>query len=81
MKTVAAAIEFGTSKIITLLAESGGFTRCEIIGSGTFFGISLFGAAFEPALLFVMAPGGFITLGVMMILVNQLTKKLAAKGV
>lgn len=35
MKTVAAAIEFGTSKIITLLAESGSFTRCEIIGSGT----------------------------------------------
>ncbi len=35
MKTVAAAIEFGTSKITTLLAESGGFTRCEIIGSGT----------------------------------------------
>jgi cell division protein FtsA len=35
MKTVAAAIEFGTSKIITLIAESGGFTRCEIIGSGT----------------------------------------------
>lgn len=35
MKTVAAAIEFGTSKIVTLLAESGGFTRCEIIGSGT----------------------------------------------
>lgn len=53
----------------------------EIIGSGTFFGIALFGASFEPALLFVMAPGGFITLGVMMILVNQLSKKLAAKGV
>jgi len=35
MKTVAAAIEFGTSKIVTLLAESGGFTRCEIVGSGT----------------------------------------------
>ena len=35
MKTVAAAIEFGTSKIITLIAESGGFTRCEIVGSGT----------------------------------------------
>ena len=35
MKTVAAAIEFGTSKIITLIAESGSFTRCEIIGSGT----------------------------------------------
>lgn len=35
MKTVAAAIDFGTSKIVTLLAESGGFNRCDIIGSGT----------------------------------------------
>ena len=35
MKTVAAAIDFGTSKIVTLLAESGGFTRCDIVGSGT----------------------------------------------
>ena len=35
MKTVAAAIEFGTSKIVTLIAESGSFTRCEIVGSGT----------------------------------------------
>jgi len=35
MKTQAAAIEFGTSKIVTILAESGGFNRCEIIGSGT----------------------------------------------
>ncbi len=53
----------------------------EIIGSGSLFGIALFGASFEPALLFVMAPGGFITLGVLMILVNQLTKTLARKGV
>ena len=35
MKTVAAAIEFGTSKIVTLIAESGSITRCEIVGSGT----------------------------------------------
>ncbi len=35
MKTVVAAIDFGTSKIVTLLAESGGFNRCDIIGSGT----------------------------------------------
>ena len=37
MKTQAAAIEFGTSKIVTILAESGGFNRCEIIGSGTVY--------------------------------------------
>ena len=35
MKNAAAAIDFGTSKIVTLVAESGGFSRCEIIGSGT----------------------------------------------
>lgn len=35
MNTKAAAIDFGTSKIVVLLAESGGFNRCDIIGSGT----------------------------------------------
>lgn len=35
MKTVAAAIEFGTSKITTLIAENSGYNRCDIIGSGT----------------------------------------------
>ena len=35
MKNVAAAIDFGTKKIVTLVAESGGFSRCDIIGSGT----------------------------------------------
>lgn len=35
MKTKAATIDFGTSKIVTLYAESGGFNRCDIIGSGT----------------------------------------------
>lgn len=34
-KNTAAAIDFGTSKIVTLVAESGGFNRCDIIGSGT----------------------------------------------
>ena len=35
MRTQVAAIEFGTSKIVTVIAENGGFNRCEIIGSGT----------------------------------------------
>lgn len=35
MKNTAAAIDFGTSKIVTVLAESGGFSRCDIIGAGT----------------------------------------------
>ena len=35
MKSIAAAIDFGTSKIVTLVAQSDGFSRCDIIGSGT----------------------------------------------
>ena len=35
MKTQIAAIEFGTSKIVTMIAQSGGMDRMDIIGSGT----------------------------------------------
>jgi cell division protein FtsA len=35
MKTQVAAIDFGTSKIVTLIAQSGGLNRCDIVGSGT----------------------------------------------
>lgn len=34
MKNMAVAIDFGTSKIVTLVAESGGYHRCDIIGAG-----------------------------------------------
>lgn len=34
MKSMAAAIDFGTSKIVTLVAESGRYNRCDIIGAG-----------------------------------------------
>ena len=35
MKTQIAAIEFGTSKIVTVIAQNGGMDRLDIIGSGT----------------------------------------------
>lgn len=38
----------------------------EIVGAGTFFGVNLFGGLYEPALLAILAPGGFITLGILM---------------
>ncbi len=34
MKSMAVAIDFGTSKVVTLVAESGGYHRCDIIGAG-----------------------------------------------
>lgn len=47
----------------------------EVLGNGTFFGLSLFGAGFEPMLVMVAAPGGFITLGLLLGLLNKLTMK------
>ena len=34
MKSTIAAIDFGTSKIVTLVAETSGTQRCDIIGAG-----------------------------------------------
>ncbi len=46
----------------------------EILGSGAIFGVSLGIAAVMP-LVFVLAPGGFLTLGYLMVLFNKLAKK------
>ena len=49
----------------------------EILGAGTIFGLSIFGAAYEPALLFILPPGAFLTLGFLMALFNKVVKKKA----
>lgn len=46
----------------------------EVLGSGSIFGISL-GTADVMPLVFVLAPGGFLTLGYLMVLFNKLAKK------
>ena len=40
-------------------------TLREVIGSGTFWGIPLFGADYQPILMVILAPGGFITIGLL----------------
>ncbi len=34
MKTMVTSVDFGTSKIVTLVAENSGATRCDIVGAG-----------------------------------------------
>jgi electron transport complex protein RnfE len=46
----------------------------EILGSGSLFGVSLFGDAFEPWVIMILPPGGFLTLGVLLILFAQVQK-------
>lgn len=47
----------------------------EILGNGTIFGMSIMGEAFEPALIFIMAPGGFIMLGFILAFLNSMRKE------
>lgn len=47
----------------------------EILGNGSLFGISLFGASFEPALLFILPPGAFLTLGFLLAGFNKIKNK------
>ena len=51
----------------------------EIIGAGTFFGVNLFFGLYEPALLAILAPGGFITLGILMGVFRQFQLRKEAK--
>lgn len=40
----------------------------EILGNGTIFSLPVMPSAYQPALLFILAPGGFITLGILLAL-------------
>ncbi|NLW22425.1 MAG: electron transport complex subunit E [Tissierellia bacterium] len=51
----------------------------EILGSGSIFDIQLFGPSFEPALIFIMPPGAFILLGILIGVFNSIRKKQASK--
>lgn len=51
----------------------------EIIGSGTIFSASVFGRGFEPMLLLVLAPGGFIVYGALLGIINALSEKMSAR--
>ena len=51
----------------------------EITGAGAIFGLSIFGAGYEPVLIFILPPGAFLTLGVGIAAINKITQKLEAK--
>lgn len=47
----------------------------EIFGAGTFFGMSVFGPLYKPALIMIQSPGAFITLGLVLALINYISRK------
>ncbi len=47
----------------------------EILGAGTIWGITLYGTHVQPATIMIMAPGGFIVLGLLIGTINFIVKK------
>ncbi|NLU31120.1 MAG: electron transport complex subunit E [Clostridiaceae bacterium] len=47
----------------------------EIIGAGTWMGITLTADLIDPATILILPPGGFMVMGCLIALVNKLTKK------
>lgn len=46
----------------------------EVIGNGTFFGATVMPASYQPMAIMLQVPGGFVTLGLLLVLVNALRK-------
>ncbi len=44
----------------------------ELLGNGSLLGISVFGAAYNPALIFILPPGAFLVLGILIAVINMI---------
>ncbi|MCA9752058.1 MAG: electron transport complex subunit E [Gemmatimonadetes bacterium] len=56
-----------------------GATR-EILGNGTLFGVSLFGPNFEPWVVMILPPGGFLMLGAILLVFGAWKARAAARA-
>ncbi len=51
----------------------------EILGYGTFLGWSLFGPSYEPWVIMILPPGGFLTLGFLLLTLNYVRSRRTPK--
>lgn len=52
----------------------------EIVGYGTFLGFSLFGANYEPWIVMILPPGGFLTIGFILLFLNWIEDRRADRA-
>jgi len=71
---LAVADALGTSAGFVFALLTLGGVR-EILGNGSLFGISLFGPHFEPWIVMLLPPGGFIMLGLILLFFNWITER------
>ena len=77
-----------TPSILDGLSMGAGFTIAlmllssvrEILGVGTWFGIRVMPAGFQPVSMLTQPPGGFITLGILLALVNAVMKAVGRRA-
>jgi len=53
----------------------------EVIGNGTFFGATVMPAGYQPMAIMLQVPGGFVTLGLLLVAVNAIRKLAEKKSV
>ncbi len=76
-RSVLDAVGMGIGFMITMLIM--GSVR-EVLGSGTFLGVSLFGPAYEPWVIMVLPPGGFFTLAFVLLTVAWWKRRRTARA-
>ncbi|MBI4269793.1 MAG: electron transport complex subunit RsxE [Candidatus Rokubacteria bacterium] len=76
-RAVLDAIGMGGGFMIALLLMG---TIREVLGSGSFLGVSLFGPRYEPWVIFVLPPGGFFTLAFLLLAIAWLGRLRVAKA-
>jgi electron transport complex protein RnfE len=52
----------------------------EVLGNGTLLGYQVFGAAFEPWVVFALPPGGFLTLGFILLFLSWIQRRRAEQA-
>jgi len=62
----------GIGFMITLLLMGG---IREVLGYGTFLGVPLFGPHYEPWVIMILPPGGFLTLGVILLVMSAIERR------
>jgi electron transport complex protein RnfE len=67
LRAVADAIGMGLGFMLALLMVS---AFRELLGSGSLLGFSVFGPRYEPWVFMVMPPGGFLTLGIIFLIMG-----------
>jgi len=52
----------------------------EVLGSGSFLGFSIFGPSYEPWIVMILPPGGFLTLGALLLCLAWWEERREARG-